>query len=114
MEFVRGEPSGPRPAFSESILYGTRRIAWRTSRYTYIQDIEEGRDDVGEAYEWKSDPGERADIGAEHPEMAQELRRECMEFYLDLLARGKAMSPLEPVDMSPEEIKKLKSLGYIR
>jgi hypothetical protein len=33
---------------------------------------------------------------------------------MELLARGRSMSALEPIDMSPEEVKKLKSLGYIR
>jgi len=114
MEYVRGEPTGPRNAFSESILYGTRKVAWRNSRYTYIQDIEEGRDSVGELYDWKNDPGEKVELAAAEPDMARTVRKECMDFYTGLLARARSMSPLEPVDMSPEEIRKLRSLGYIR
>lgn len=114
LSYVRGEPDGHRDSLSESLLYGTRRVAWRTGRYTYIQDIEEGRDEVGELFDWKADPFERTDLSEERAEIAAEIRGECMEFYHDLLVEAKSMSSIEPINMSPEEIDKLKSLGYVR
>lgn len=114
MPYVRNVPTGHRNAFSESLLYGTRRIAWRTGDFVYIQDIEEGRDEVGELYNWRADPDEHIDIAADNPEITEQVRRQCMEFYFDLLGRARTMSPLVPIDMSPDEIDKLKSLGYVR
>ncbi len=38
MPLLRGEPDVARPAFSESTLYGSAKIAWRTERYKYIHD----------------------------------------------------------------------------
>ncbi len=114
LSYVRGEPRGHRNVLSESLLYGTRRVAWRTARYVYIQDIEDGRDDIGELYDWNNDRGERVDLSRDYPEVAAQLRAQCLDYYLTLLARAKTMSALEPVDMSPEEIEKLRSLGYVR
>jgi arylsulfatase A-like enzyme len=114
LPFVRAEPPGHRKALSESLLYGSRRIAWRTAGYCYVQDIEEGREEIGELYNLGDDPKERVDLSAELPDVAEQMRRDCMETYLELLARAKSMSPLETIEMSPLEVQKLKSLGYIR
>jgi arylsulfatase A-like enzyme len=111
---ARGDAHDDRPAFSESLLYGKRRVAWRTGRYTYIQNIEEGIDSVGATFEWATDPGERKNLSETRPDVAVALRQECLSFYFGLLKQAKSMSALEPVDMSPEEVKRLKSLGYIR
>jgi arylsulfatase A-like enzyme len=114
LSFVRGEPRGHRNALSESLLYGNRRIAWRTAGYAYVHDVEEGRDELGELYDIRSDPRELVDLSDDLPAIAEHMRQECMDMYLELLARAKTMSSLETIEMSPEEVQKLKSLGYIR
>jgi arylsulfatase A-like enzyme len=114
LPLVRGIPTGHREAFSESLLYGARRVSWRTSSFVYIQNIEEGVDDVGELYDWRADPAEQVDLSKKMPEIAAQLRSDCLDFYIELLGRARGMSVLETVDMSPQEVEKLRSLGYIR
>jgi len=114
LPLARGGDNVERVAFSESVLYGTRMVSWRTSRYKYIHDIEAGEHALGQLYDCIEDPAERNDLRVALPDVAEAMRSDCMEFYLGMLAHARTMSPLEPIDMSPEEIDKLRSLGYIR
>jgi len=108
---VEGGPAGNRVALSEGLLYGKRKLAWRTDRYKYIHYLEgEG----GELYDWRDDPGEIVNLARKRPDLVRKYRADLLDFYLELSARARNMSEPQPVDMSPKRIQELRSLGYIR
>ena len=114
MSLVRGESGENRPAFSESTLYGSQKVAWRTERYKYIHDASAGRDGIGELYDWQEDPLESRDLAEEQPELAVKMRTELFDFYAELRERSRGMSEPELVNLSPVRIQELRSLGYVR
>ena len=100
------------PAFSESLLYGEQKLSWRTSQYKYIHHPRAPKE--SELYDWVNDPGETNELSAERPRVAARLRGQLLGFYNELLARSETMSRPTVVDLSPGQIDKLRSLGYIR
>jgi arylsulfatase A-like enzyme len=114
LPLVTGEDDADRPAYCESTLYGAQRIAWLEGRYKYIHSWAGEGAETGELYDVESDPGETRDLSTASPEIAERLRGELLAFHRDLVRRAGAMSRPSVVDMSPREVEKLKSLGYIR
>ena len=55
-----------------------------------------------------TDPGEHADVAVGQPKIATELRHELDRFRAQKPATGDA------VTMSPEQIQRLKNLGYLQ
>jgi choline-sulfatase len=111
LPLIRGESGENRGAFAESLLYGPRKLAWRDAKYKYIYH---GEGDGGELYDWTEDPAEQTDLSEAYPEVAQQLRHELLDFATELGIRARTMSEPPVIDMSPEQVDKLRSLGYIR
>jgi arylsulfatase A-like enzyme len=63
-----------------------------------------------ELYDLQRDPGEQADISAEHPERAKMLSDRAREWLRDCLALAKP--PVELGEIDPEAMEQLRSLGY--
>lgn len=120
MPLVMGETGEHRDAFSESTMYGPQMISWRGERYKYILHLDPKSGEAGpvgttgKLYDWREDPGEKSELSNQRPEIAREMRAELLEFYGNLLRAAENMSKPATVDMSPQHIKQLKSLGYIR
>jgi len=111
---VMGEEGEHRGAYCESTLYGKDRIAWRGPRYKYILELFKNVEPVEELYDWHNDPGESEDLSLALPEQAEKMRGELIRFYMDITRRADTMSRPSPVDLSPQRVEMLKSLGYIR
>ena len=90
------------------------RIAWRGPRYKYILELHQNLEPVEELYDWHEDPGETIDLSASRPEETDRMRSDLIHFFMDLTQRADEMSKPSLVDLSPERIQMLKSLGYIR
>jgi arylsulfatase A-like enzyme len=114
LPLIRGESDKDRLAFFENTLYGPNKIAWRGERYKYILDLERESSRREELYDWRADPGELEDLIDVHPDIAETMRSSLMEFFAEMTKEAGTMSKLTVVDMSPKEIQKLRSLGYIR
>ena len=67
-----------------------------------------------ELYDWRNDPGEQTNLIESHPEIADELREQLRSQLNTLNRQASTMSKPQVADMSPRNIERLKSLGYIR
>jgi len=114
MPHVRGETDDDLDAYCESTLYGPPRFAIRGSRYKYVAVPAKHGLVSGELYDWRNDPGETTDLTAEVPDVASRLRADLTEWYQKNAAQAQEMSRVTPIDMHPDRIKLLKSLGYVR
>jgi arylsulfatase A-like enzyme len=114
LPLIRGESVKERFAFCESTLYGANKIAWRGERYKYILDLEKNASLPEALYDWQTDPGELKNLIGSHPEVAEDMRSSLSRLVTEMSLEVRTMSKPEVVDMSPEEIRKLRSLGYIR
>lgn len=110
---VEGE-GDHRGAYCESTLYGKDRIAWRGPHYKYILEVFKNVEPVEELYDWHSDPGESKDLSGALPEQTEKMRGDLIRLFMDITRRAEKMSQPSLVDLSPERVEMLKSLGYIR
>jgi len=114
LPLIHGVSEKSRFAFCESTLYGSNRVAWRGERYKYILDLDEASLHRGELYDWRADPGELRNLIDSHPDVASKMRSSVAGFVTEMTRKARTMSQPAIVDMSPAEIRKLRSLGYIR
>lgn len=64
-----------------------------------------------ELYDLRGDPGERADVSADHPELAQAFRSKARTWLETCLEKGQKPAELEEFDEETQE--QLRSLGYL-
>ena len=67
-----------------------------------------------ELYDWRNDPDEKEDLIHAKPEIMDKMRKDIEDFYTDLLEKSSVLSPPQVLNMSPQNIERLQSLGYIR
>jgi len=111
---LHGEAGRGLAALCESTLYGAQRIALRGPRYKYIMELDRTSAGPGELYDWIDDPGETRDLSDELPDIRDELRSALIQLQRGNVAVAQGMSRPNPVDLDPDRIHQLKSLGYIR
>jgi arylsulfatase A-like enzyme len=102
-------PRRPRALFSEADNWHHRqgdnfRRAVRVDRFTLHLDANSGRYSL---YDLERDPGEQTDLVESEAEVAAELRAQ-----LDTFVAG-GRDARAPVELSPEVIEELRSLGYL-
>lgn len=105
----------PRPAFSQSTLYGNDKISWRTNRFHFIFDQKRNSTRPIELYDWTVDPYERNDLTEKMPEQVTRMKNRLSVFYGDLKRRAKSISTPKFEDMTPaaqQAREQLESLGY--
>lgn len=112
----------PRPAITEHRL-DLGGPPWVDREGTAIDDgewklIENSSPGGGvpplELYDARSDPLDRHDVAAEHPDQVTRLRAALAEWRAGVAKiRLKSTATSEP-NLSPEEIERLKSLGYVQ
>lgn len=114
MPVIRGGSSKDLMAFCESTLYGAPQIAVRGAQYKYILAFNEEGGAVGALYDWRNDPGETVNLEEDMPRVASRMRTDLMEWFQRNRHIASDMSVVKPIDMNPERLKRLRSLGYIR
>ena len=109
--------AGKRGNSPQSILsfgmYGDERIERQTGTQFSVLNgswryIVNTLDDSEELYDRASDPKEQTNLVSENPEIASSLKQELSEFF-----RTAPKGSSAPKSLSPEEIEKLRSLGYL-
>ncbi len=103
-----------RPAFSESVLYGGDKIAWRTGRFKFIITRAVRGQVTDELYDLAADPRETTDRTEQDPQLAERLRAQLLRFYDGMAETIKRKPRRKPHNFSPKVIRELKSLGYVR
>jgi arylsulfatase A-like enzyme len=83
------------------ILHSVRR-----GRYKLIH---ESIGDTVSLYDLKEDPGEREDIAAREPAITEELTRELRSRQM----KSDMAAPVDAVELSEEDVERLKALGYV-
>jgi arylsulfatase A-like enzyme len=114
MPQIRGETDADLDAYCESTLYGPPRVAVRDSRYKYVAVPARHGLISGELYDWRNDPLEMNDIAGNMPGVASKMRAKLTDWHERNTEQAAQMSRVAPIDMHPDRIKLLKSLGYVR
>jgi arylsulfatase A-like enzyme len=100
---LRGEEQG-RPVFSETSRFFNRRSAVADG-HKLIWDKET---DSVELYDLQEDPRERSNLAKKRPEIARAMKSALMKWD-----RTGQMQEAGEVDLSDDEIRELKALGYL-
>ncbi len=113
LDLINGQP-GRAFAFSEFTRYGPERTAFTEPQFKRIESPK-----FVELYDRLGDPDEQDDLAATQPDRlesvslrAQAALQARQEFQLRFRESGYARDTVEP-DLSPEQVERLRSLGYI-
>jgi choline-sulfatase len=114
MPAVRGEPMQDLPAFCESTMYGPEKLAWRDGTHAYIYDLDPEATEKYLLFDWRTDPREQVNLFARDPNLANRYHQELARFYEGIKREAAQLPPTKILDMSPQQLESLRSLGYIR
>jgi arylsulfatase A-like enzyme len=114
LPLVRGTADVDLPAFCESTLYDTPKIALCGPRFKYIEVVSSKQDAVGELYDWRNDPGETTDLSGDLPDVRADMQTALREFVERNMAAAADLSRAKTIDLHPQRIRELRSLGYIQ
>ncbi len=107
--------------YAENARFNIERQAVRGPRFKLIGTADTGQNHFGapvragtEFFDVSRDPGEQSDLaGSDHP-VAAYLTRELADFREHTARLAESVPRGEPVDLAPEDIELLRSLGYVR
>ena len=114
-----------RPAFSERKRMPSREersdpedvdqysVVWEGWKLVRNVDPPEGRGEY-ELYSHEADPINLNDVSADHPEIVEQLKEQLAARLRYAEARKLAADEDAAADLSPEELQRLRRLGYIR
>ncbi|MFQ5791297.1 MAG: sulfatase, partial [Acidobacteriota bacterium] len=119
MPLLGGGDSFPRAAWSETehTVDGSHKLALRrgaAGRKLIFSLRGDGEPPVIELYDLRQDAVEKRDLASGAPKEVERAQTR-LEHYLALAAERRAETPPSfPVDLSPEQLDKLRALGYVR
>jgi arylsulfatase A-like enzyme len=87
--------------------YGRERYSIRTADWKLIRSAA----GAAELYDLDADPGERANVAERRPEVSATLIA-ALDRWRERHRDG--VAPGSPVTLSPEDVRELESLGYLR
>ncbi len=94
------------PVFCQGHFWGPPRYSRRANGYKII--VHE-QDKSLEVYDLTSDPAEKNDLALRKPDLANRLKSDLLLILKGMLAEAGAV---EMVDLSPEDVNRLRALGY--
>ena len=109
LPLLRGEKSFPAATVYFNELRDPGNVTLRHGRYTFV--TRRNFADL-ELYDFHSDPEQKTNIVDKYPEVSRRLREGAQRFHEDQLRRVRAFKT-QPVQLSEEEIERLRSLGYV-
>lgn len=109
MPIIEGEDAADRPCYMEYNLFNGQQCAYFDGRYKVVFDIRRNR---GFMYDLKEDPGEKNQLGKDHPRYEELMGKlQAKRDELEAAAKGKIF---EEGKLDEESAEALKSLGYIK
>ena len=105
---LEGEPFGPRPLYAEVTDGRSPTRAIIDWPWKYVHRFTPGR---GMLYNLESDPGETVDLTDIDGDVKRYMLKTLLDWSNGLEPRWE---PADPQPLTPEEIKRLKLLGYIQ
>jgi arylsulfatase A-like enzyme len=107
LAIIEGQDPPDRALFSEvhSDMGVSRCIVEYPYKYIHSFTL-----DRGELYDLEADPGEREDLSSSRPALARRMREDLMAWYGD---REPRFEVGEAPPLSPEQIMRLRLLGYV-
>ncbi|UCG33910.1 MAG: sulfatase-like hydrolase/transferase, partial [Phycisphaerales bacterium] len=112
--------SSEEPAFSISRRFGALKASVRDGRYKLIYTGDTGPNKWGisavpgiELYDLTSDPGEQSNIAADSLPAGRRLMKALYEWFELAQTAGDEGDLGERVHFTPEELERLRSIGYI-
>jgi arylsulfatase A-like enzyme len=116
LTLLRGEEREPRSVVLDSTLYGHDKVGLRTARHKLVLDRNPAAARALELYDWVADPGERDELSAREPALAEGLRAELEARLAEYQRTARDLRPGKLIDLSPanqsEILRQLDALGY--
>ncbi|MBW2277631.1 MAG: sulfatase, partial [Deltaproteobacteria bacterium] len=110
MGLITGDETAHRPAYVEFNIYWTQRCALYDGRYKLIRATDSNN---GWLYDLEADPLEQNKLDRAHPQYAAlEKQLDAVRKQLEQLAAD-ARKDTKTIELSPEVVESLRSLGYI-
>jgi hypothetical protein len=107
------EDPGERPAFAEAMVIDrNRHVKLVNQGFGYIADLDaEWRDEL---YDLLADPREAVNVRAKHPEVAQAMRRQIIEFQRANQKKARALRAEPAPAPDAATLERLRALGYVQ
>jgi len=106
---LRGQALGAVGALSELDLSGLRFDSWRTERWRLIRQAPDG---APRLYDLATDPGERNDLAAQHPDVTAALVAELERAKAAGRERASLFGATRALTLTPAIQDELAGLGY--
>lgn len=97
-----GEERERRRVFAEK--KDLRTVVW--AGYKYYSD--------GKLYDLEADPTEQVDVAADNPDVVARMQRELDDWLGELLTLARDIETEGPVELTQEEKRRLRALGYLQ
>ena len=123
---LRAAPADPGPTFFELVTsnYFTRRTTgekykvsnqWHAVREGDFKlvAVEKKNDEIRELYNVADDPGEQHPLGVEHQSALDSLCAALAAYRTEMERTAAGWGKPRPAELSPEDIERLRSLGYV-
>jgi len=107
VDLLRGKQPTPRAAYGAS-RYGEIGYGWAPLRFLVHDGWKYIEAPRPELYDLGRDPGETTNLAQDHAAKADELRQHLLELEAELIPRDSVA-----VDLDPEALAKIESLGYV-
>jgi arylsulfatase A-like enzyme len=112
LPLIDGSETTGRPILSQGNFWGPLRFAWQADGYKLIRD----RSTI-ELYHLATDPAEQRNVADAEPGQRDVMRSDLDLALKSALARQTETRPAQPSDalqLTPAEIDRLRSLGYLK
>ncbi len=99
----------PKEISGETDLY-----SWRSDKYKLILRPGEGVEPAvrTELYDLRQDPGEQQNLAGRHPGRRDQLLAD-LQWVMEQSGRGTGTAAPPAVDLDPEQVRRLRLLGYL-
>ncbi len=111
---IEGGEQGDRPVFAEGNFWGADLYSWRAESFKLILRPGEGKDPTARAelYDLRQDPGEQHNMAGTSIDRREQLLAD-LNWVREQLSEGATDPVPQAVDLDPEQVRRLRLLGYL-